>query len=170
MSNWLHSLVLTAGCIALLIHVTISKKASKHSRNVHCSFNIRNLLFLKIFLISGRHIVCLQPNKLISGSFITFFIFCVEMCYTFIQPIFCLLLMTEILLLSEWKLNIGHLMWQSSKVWFMFQRSNWQHFLHLQAALVRFFDICENLGRYTLGLKRRWLVSDHLSLSCTTSE
>lgn len=32
------------------------------------------------------------------------------------------------------------------------------------------FDISENLGRYILGLKRCWLVSDNLSLSCASSE
>lgn len=73
-------------------------------------------------------------------------------CYAFIQPILCFLLMTDILLLSDWKLNIGHLMWQSSKVWFMFQRSNWQHFFRLQAALVRFLTYLKTLGDIYLAL------------------
>lgn len=63
-----------------------------------------------------------------------------------------LVLMTGILLLRHWKLNIGHLMWQSCKVWFMFQRSNWQHFLRLQAALVRFLTYLKTLGDIYLAL------------------
>lgn len=66
----------------------------------------------------------------------------------FIQPILCLLLMT----VSGWKLNIGHLMWQSSKVWFMLQRANWQHFLRLQAAPLTFLTYLKTLGDIYLAL------------------
>lgn len=90
--------------------------------------------------------VCFQPNNHVHASHFSSHVLCI------IQPILCRLLTTDILLLGDWKLKIGHLMWQSSKVWFMFQRSNWQHFLRLQAALVRFLTYLKTLGDIYLAL------------------
>ncbi len=127
------------------------------------------LPFRKILLFIGIYTFILCAfNQIISCSRITFFLSCGERWYhelthekLHVLCIYstyfffcCLLLMTDILLLSGWKLNIGHLMWQSSKVWFMFQRSNWQHFLRLQAALVRVLTYLKTLGDIYLALNR----------------
>lgn len=156
MSDWLH---FWQQCyifnrhesrISPLIQVTISKKACRPE--LYCFFNIWNLLFLKIFLISGRHIVPSTRSANIAFIYNIFHFLCWDVLYIYSTYFFSRLLTTDILLLSEWKLNIGHLIWQSSKVWFMFQRSNWQHFLHLQAARVRFLTYLKTLGDIYLAL------------------
>lgn len=134
--------------------------------SVHPFNTMWNIPFLEdIINHSETYCMLCAFNQIISCSRITFFLSRVERWYhalTHGKPhvlyiysaylFFFLVLMTGILLLRHWKLNIGHLMWQSCKVWFMFQRSNWQHFLRLQAALVRFLTYLKTLWDIYLAL------------------
>lgn len=60
-------------------------------------------------------------------------------------------------------------MWRSSKMWFMSQRFNWQHFLCLWP-LSRFLTFLKTMGDAYSALEPSCLVSDHLSLSGDATE
>lgn len=98
----------------------------------------------RIFLISelfhASHFSTLGMKHYTATIHVCLHVHCIYSAYL------CFLLMTDILLCRHWKQNISHVLWQSSKVWFMFQRSNWQHFLHRQAAPVRFLTYLKTLG------------------------
>lgn len=113
------------------------------SKNEYCLFcSFGKCIHWKIFWMALKK-KCSCITFFLSSGERWYCILCIHSTYFMPSINDCQWLETE-----YWPLDV----WQSSKVWFMLQSSNWQHFLSLQAAPLTFLTYLKTLGDIYLAL------------------